>query len=369
MGDYARRFADELIRQGHQAVLVGLSEPNLDSDDAASGYSELSPDSISKPTLQLSADTLWKTREKTLCEFLSQQKPDVISLQYVPYAFQRRGLPYGLAGWLRSVTPPGARWQIMFHEICVGLGNDSPRKHRVIGALQKRIAAGLIRTLQPVAVHSHAAPYLDILRQLGADAKPLSLFSNVEVIAKEQLQDHPAMLRDKEGFFDFAFFGTVHPDWDLAQVVEMIQRIARSKGRKARIIAIGKGGGYSNSTWQAFRGAGVDVIETGMVDEVSVSAHLSSCDFGLSGYPPDLIEKSSAAATLFAHGLKVIVPRNAIWGERYLAVVREGCPLVETDVVLKRPSEPPPNRNELPFVTNKFLADLLSISKPVAKTN
>ncbi len=77
-------------------------------------------------------------RLRELKEHLIRFKPDVISLQYVPYAFDPRGLPFGLASRLRGVGNSGVRWHVMFHEICVGLGIGPSVKHRLIGALQQR---------------------------------------------------------------------------------------------------------------------------------------------------------------------------------------------------------------------------------------
>ena len=358
VGDYARRLSEELASQGHEATLVGLCESD-DHDNALVAGTIESCSSVPLPrVLRLRANTSWKRRTIELSEFLSRVRPDVISLQYVPYAFQARGLPFRLARRLRGITPHGSRWQIMFHEICVGLGDSCSWKHRVIGSIQKRIAAGLVRTLRPIAVHSHAFPYLDILRNLGVDAKPLPLFSNVPATTKQVIPDHLPLLRDRQSFVDFAFFGTVHPDWNVNRVVELVKQIGKSRELSPRIIAIGRGGRFAGTMWEAFRNAGVDVIETGVIDDKSVSAYLSNCDLGLSGYPPDLIQKSSAAATMADHGLKILVPRAPMWGDQYMIGVRLDCPWMVTSTSDFGTNNVLPNKNHLPAIAEKFLADI-----------
>ena len=358
VGDYARRLSEELARQGHEATLVGLCESD-DHDNALVAGTIESCSSVPLPrVLRLRANTSWKRRTIELSEFLSRVRPDVISLQYVPYAFQARGLPFRLARRLRGITPHGSRWQIMFHEICIGLGDSCSWKHRVIGSFQKRIAGGLVRTLRPIAVHSHAFPYLDILRNLGVDAKPLPLFSNVPATTKQVIPDHLPLLRDRQSFVDFAFFGTVHPDWNVNRVVELLKQIGKSRELSPRIIAIGRGGRFAGTMWEAFRNAGVDVIETGVIDDKSVSAYLSNCDLGLSGYPPDLIQKSSAAATMADHGLKILVPRAPMWGDQYMIGVRLDCPWMVTSTSDFGTNNVLPNKNHLPAIAEKFLADI-----------
>ena len=190
------------------------------------------------------------------------------------------------------------------------------------------------------------------------DAKPLFLFSNIPTSAKQVIPDHLPLLRDKQSFVDFAFFGTVHPDWNVNRVVELVKQIGKSRELSPRIIAIGRGGRFSATTWETFRNAGVDVTETGLIDDKSVSAYLSNCDLGLSGYPPDLIQKSSAAATMADHGLKILVPRALIWGDRYMTEVRAACPWMVTSITDFEKSNVLSNKNQLSAIAEKFLSDV-----------
>jgi hypothetical protein len=358
VGDYSRRLAEELLRKGHHVTVVGLCEQSVSGDVFVSECTESSSHMSPLSTFRVQSDTTWKNRMNALCSFLSRERPDIISLQYVPYAFQPRGLPFRLGKLLRGITPQGSRWHMMFHEICIGLGEDCTWKHRAIGWIQKRIAAGLVRNLRPIAVHSHAAPYIDILRNLGVDAKPLFLFSNIPTSAKQVIPDHLPLLRDKQSFVDFAFFGTVHPDWNANRVVELVTQIGKTRELSPRIIAIGRGGRFSATTWETFRNAGVDVIETGLIDDKSVAAYLSNCDIGLSGYPPDLIQKSSAAATMADHGLNILVPRAPMWADRYMTEVRAACPWMVTSISDFEKSNVLSNKNQLSAIAEKFLSDV-----------
>ena len=73
---------------------------------------------------------------------LSLLKPDWVLLQYVPYGFQRIGLPWRMPFFVRQIHRKGFPLLISFHEIFVRL-TWHLRKIYPVGILQRLIAAGM----------------------------------------------------------------------------------------------------------------------------------------------------------------------------------------------------------------------------------
>ena len=360
VGDYTRTLAGQCVRLGHECRLIALNDRFLQV--GAETYENQLVGDGTLPCMRLPSLLEWSVRMKSVERWARDFLPDLCSLQYVPYGYHPKGLPWKLPLRLGAIFKSSVRWHIMFHEICVGLGPGAPIKHRVVGAIQKRIAAGLLKSLRPVCVHTHAEPYLDFLRTLGADAKPLRLFSNIPIPRDCDGTPENENVLGSAHCLNIAFFGTVHSDWNLLSVIELVKRIGLSQNRVPQIIAIGKGGGHAATTWGVFRKSGIEIEETGICNQSDVSHHLLRCSYGLSGYPPDLIQKSSAAAAMFEHGLPVLIPRPTLWGNRYKDTIREDCPLalfgnslIEDACIVRNASV---KNNLSSNVIRKFLSDI-----------
>ncbi|WP_419581449.1 hypothetical protein [Stieleria magnilauensis] len=84
----------------------------------------------------------------------------------------------------------------------------------------------------------------------------------------------------------------------------------------------------------------------------------------MSASSPDLIEKSGAAAAMFAHGLPVVVTRAPIWGDRFVDKVRQNCPLAIFGDAIDQPmklTRRQPAEQSLPEVASRFAASLSTL--------
>src|ERR1019366_978591 len=99
VGDYARRLAGELIRQGHSCVAVALNDPHIHK--TMFEQQEIEGNSIS--TLRLSGVAPWSKRTVEARNWLDGFNPDWISLQYVPFGFHPKGLCFGLGKSLATM--------------------------------------------------------------------------------------------------------------------------------------------------------------------------------------------------------------------------------------------------------------------------
>ena len=150
VGDYTLRLAGELQRQGHHPSIIALHDKLLHQKEAQIKQSN---EPLEFNTLRLSNKLTWKERTIIAAEFIKQENPEWISLQYVPFSFQDKGLPIGLAKVLREIGH-GKKWHIMFHELWVGMEMNSSFKMKLWGFFQKKTIKYIIKHLSPKVIHT-----------------------------------------------------------------------------------------------------------------------------------------------------------------------------------------------------------------------
>ena len=216
VGDYTRRLAVECIRQGHECRIVALN------DKRSAGCETQECDGVQIDCLRLPGSLPWKERFEQAREFLSAFDPDWISLQFVPYGFHPKGIPWRLICGLKAVIA-GKPLQIMFHELWIGFGAAAPLKVRCIGALQRLCISRIIQTLKPRAIHTSNATYVGLLKRVGGLATELPLFGNIPVVdlgpesalpAQFVAAGIPSNPASRSGWLLAVFFGTLHPEWE-----------------------------------------------------------------------------------------------------------------------------------------------------------
>ncbi len=159
VGDYSAYLAAALYRQGVQVTLgCGRQErytPPLGVD--------LWPGALEQA----------RTRAGQWIEDLRARRCDWLVLQYVPYAFGRRGLPFFLFSLLAKVRRAGIRVAIFFHEVHI-----RPEENRLLSVGQQWIARRLCR--QADRVFTSIPYYQQMLAALGAQAEILPVGANME---------------------------------------------------------------------------------------------------------------------------------------------------------------------------------------------
>ena len=177
VGDYTRRLAGELIRQGHPSVLVAVNDSCVSKKMLES--QEIEGTAIS--VLRLPRIMPWPQRTAEARDWLQACNPDWTSLQFVAFGFHRKGLCLGLGKKLAAINS-NASWHVMFHELWLGVGEKSPLKHRIVGALQRMFIRDMLRRLRPQVVHTQAEAYRQVLSRDKVAASVLPLISNVPYV-------------------------------------------------------------------------------------------------------------------------------------------------------------------------------------------
>lgn len=356
VGDYSRQLANYCRSQNHSVLLCSLNDGWIKLDAVAKESQEI----------RIASVTPWPQRIEALQKTLDFFQPDFISLQFVPYAYHKRGFCRDLALHLR-VLAKKYRWQIMFHELWLGLNKADSLKYKLLGFWQRRHALQLVRTLSPKVTHTQSAVYAKFLLREQVASIRLPLFSNIDIVASpdfaqtyDLLTQHGLTLtpENRSGTFVILFFGSLHPEWtpDL-----LMQKMA---GKKSLFLSLGRLGGVGGKIWRQFSekyAKQARFMNLGELTAPEISTALQFADAGVAASPWNLIEKSGSVVAMLEHGLPVIVTRNDFLpNEQYEfdASFSDRLHPVWLDTFdLQRLTRQAPSPR-LPAVGSQFLADL-----------
>lgn len=349
VSDYTLRLAGALRESGNNVRCVSLNERRGVFAKGGDRMSVIQP---------------WKERVKSLQGILDEFLPDIVSLQFVPYGFQSKGLPIGLPDYLGCLK--GAfRWHVMFHELWIGEEDHYTLFQRATGWLQRSIISRLA-SLKPVVVHTSNPEYLSRLQNIGFSARELPLFGNIPVSEVTsgirpslRLNASPA-LQSHEDPWIFAIFGGIHPGWDMTGFLRSL-RSARLRAGKSRCLfmRLGKGGKAGEEIWRAMQrigGSDFSFFSLGESAPEIISQHLQVADFGIMTTPLHLMGKSGSAVAMREHGLPIIAVRVEQSASEYPG---EGIILMDQDFEIRMSqSQKLPPCERLASVAERFLADL-----------
>lgn len=348
VGDYTRKLCGELLRAGHDASIMAINDPYVQGM-----YSEFQNDgTYSIPVFRIeygkfSDETIIDARKWT-----EWQKAEWLSLQYVPFAFQKKGIPWSLGEKL-SILGTGRKWHIMFHELWVGMDKESPFKHKVWGRVQALIVKRIIQKLQPEKIHTQAKLYKIQLDTLGVKAQLLPLFGNIPVITKKKEKRIEAVI-------ELVVFGHIQPKAPIEDFVRELVEYGNAFNRKIHFTFIGRSGAELDKWISVCTGKGIEVNVLGEQNVEEISAIFSRADWGLSSTPVHQIEKSGTVAAMREHKLPVYCVARS-WSPSGIEspTIPDGIRVYETgtldmtEMKLKRSG-----LNQLNEVSNEFIKSL-----------
>ncbi len=179
VGDYCYRLVSELSLIGHQVSLIALNDPFIHKEIK----DEFVVAQYSIDRLRIPGNLDKKYKYHSAKQFINTIKPDWISLQFVPYSFNIKGLPFGIGRELKRIGEP-YNWHVMFHEGWIVPNKQTKFKNRMVSFFQKRIIQNVLKQLNPKVKHTSNELYQQEFEREGVDTKILGLFSNIEVSSK-----------------------------------------------------------------------------------------------------------------------------------------------------------------------------------------
>jgi hypothetical protein len=330
VGDYTRRLASELVRQGHPSMAVALNDPNIFETMDSVQESDGTPISV----LRLARAKPWDQRIAEARDRLNNFQPDWISFQFVPFGYHRKGLCAGLGKKLTAINSK-TTWHVMFHELWLGLDEKTPLKHRVLGAMQRTFIRDMIRKLQPRVVQTQAEPYRQVLTREKIPASVLPLISNVPYVKGDgwtgllgPLLAAAGHQMDRTKLYAAGIFGSVHPEWSAEEAVNVLFPLVKKSQKRLVLVFLGRNN-LAPAALDGLKsrlGDRAEVVAAGERSIEEISQILQSLDLGLATSPRQAIQKSGSVAAMLEHGLPVLVTRDD-WKLRGIELQSKDMPL------------------------------------------
>ena len=297
VGDYSRRLCGELSRMGHKAEILSLCDTGVGSYISEIQHVE----GTSVTVTRIPIDSFYKQRLAWLQEIVIKVNPEVISLQYVPYSFSAKGLPFWLPSYLKKVRG-NHKWHIMFHELWVGIDIESSLKHKFIGALQQFIAKKVVQNTKANSVSTQNKLYQFHLSSNNIKAKILPICGNIPLTGKKN---------NAKDFTQFVLFGSIHYGAPFMDFVGELKDYSSQFDKPIKFIFIGKNGDGLSEYTQVIEKHAISYEVLGIESEEVISQVLLDSDFGISTTPYFQTEKSGVYAAYREHQLTTIcVARN-----------------------------------------------------------
>jgi hypothetical protein len=301
VGDYVRRLSEKLSRMGHDVALAALRDTyvfQIQNESLDIGVNQI-------PVLRFPADTNQSALFSKLEGWILKFKPDVLSLQYVPFAFHPKGLPFGLATQLKSITG-NKIWHVMFHELWVGIADQSGLKEKVWGRIQRYLIRKTLKVLKPQVIHTSTAIYKLQLETLTKRITLLPLISNIPLRYPEKVSVKKNSKYVSKGNFEIVIFGGINGGGPVREFIEEVASYCNSSAVTATLILLGKSGAARQKWLDHWKGPFLDIKDLGPQSEEKVSEILTNVKFGIFTTPIALVEKSGSVSAMRDHGIHLI---------------------------------------------------------------
>ncbi|MCW2118496.1 hypothetical protein [Flavobacterium sp. 7A] len=292
VGDYSRQLCAELVRLGHAVQLVALCDFHIHSvatEKQKSGNVDITAHRIP-------ADVTKKDVFEITQNIVTSFEPDWISLQFVPYSFNPKGLPFWLPTSLKKLKGKH-QWHFMMHELWLGIDKEASIPHQFIGKLQQYIVKTTISRIHPAVVTTQSQLYQLMLKCHSIEASILPIFSNIPLTAIKEEQIN---------YLQIVLFGTIHVGAPLHDFFDDIVKMKQSFSKPIKVVFIGLNGPELNNVLPVLDHYRIVYEVMGKQSEEVISQVLVNSEFGISTTPYFQTEKSGIFAAYKEHNLKSI---------------------------------------------------------------
>jgi hypothetical protein len=295
VGDYTRRLASSLTSKGHTIAIIALNDRYITTKFV--GLQDSLNNQI--PVLRLPSVLAPRDRLLQAKEWIEVFNPQLISLQFVIYSFNKNGLPISLK---QQISKLGFKykWHVMFHELWIGVSKHRYLKSLFISAVQKSIISAVLKCIRPVMIHTHLPEYSNKLHKLGWKVKSLPLFSNIDDVEDSGCYGHDKIIR-------VGFFGQTELNYSVVNFLKDLKKEALKieiiliGGNKSKMEKIG-------DELMQLKISDVPMISTGYLNAKQISNLIKKCTIGITPVPRHGLGKSGSVAAFIAHGVPVAAP-------------------------------------------------------------
>ncbi len=302
VGDYTRRLAGELIRKDHSAEIIALEDLYVRE---IIKENQKDTDTII-PTLRLPARTPLVERKNIARQYIEEFHPEFLSLQYVPYSFNKKGVPVFLANKLSSWAFTDIKWHIMFHELWI----DTPQNLVQFGIsiLQRHIVKKMVSTLSPVSV-SVTIPYNQRrLKKMEIQTEIIELFGNIPNSSKVTMSNN--YLSDRVSIL---YFGTAPRDKFADLIINKLEEFCSTTSYKISLVLVSGQSATKEQFKEKIKNRlsrfDFELDDLGFAESEVISDLFKRCNVGIARSEAYLIGKSGAAIAMLEHGLPIWMPK------------------------------------------------------------
>ena len=356
VADYTLRLAHHLSKYGHDYLIVSLYSQDNDlapnEMDTIDNLIRIS--SKSNPLYAISSLT-------SVCR---RFQPDFLSLQYVPYAFNQKGLPFWLC-LIPFLMQYPCKFQFMMHELWVPTSKNISRI--ILHIFTKFCTLLILRLFKPMIIHTSNLYYQKLLQRCGFKSSLLPIFSNIQIFNSTSNSNSSKIFPSTQ--FNFLFFGSIRPDWPCQLFIRSIERALHSSNfQNITLTSIGNLGAYGDELWSDLskkKFKNISFTKIGYVDDEEINYFMSVSHAGVCVTPVHLLGKSGVAAAFFSFGLPTLTYRN-----RFSSIIQSSdshpyvfCIEDDLTALFKNPYlyRRPPYDN-LQSISHKFISDLQKFS-------
>ncbi len=315
VGDYTRRLSEELAIN-HKISIIALNDRFVSEVYQISDNKGTQIDEYRIPESYGTNDRIAQASE-----WINQINPIMISLQFVIYSFNRKGLPFNLNKTIATITK-GRFLHIMFHETWLGVTRVASLKDKMYGFIQQRIISSLLKTVKPRLITTSNGLYKTLLSQLHVTAKIIPLFSNIPVANKDEIfinniYSH-LQLDPSTNYYVIGVFGNIYHDSKLREALLEIEKNKVNGAKPIIVLGFGKVSDKAALIFEDLTSEFSDKMvlkHLGEFEPGQLSNLIQILDIAISPTPAKHIGKSGVYAALRLHGKKVLVPNNCLFPE------------------------------------------------------
>lgn len=314
VGDYTRKLSIELCKLGSQVNIVAVR----DKYTQVLQKRDLSESGLFSPITEIRIPAIISSneRKKVMSSLLENFSPDWLSIQYVGYSFDKRGIPLSFIKELKLLRIR-AKIHIMFHEIWQGESDESKLKDKLVGFFQKQSAKILVFILRIKVISTSNVYYQQCLKKAGIIAGKIPIFSNIpmgNINSNEVVYNQlPIMLlNNPQKFILGCFFGGFHPHIELTdQLIGLAADIKLKLNKQLFIVHIGNNLGTEDKFSSLRETTGINVAILGQHTDIDIADFMLKCDVGLSNHPKVLYEKSGSNSALLYNKCPILILRKS----------------------------------------------------------
>lgn len=292
VGDYTRRFCGELIRKGQEVRILSLCDHHVSSYTTDHQAAEETTIIVNRIPMSTSNNqrSIW------VQDILNEFQPDWISLQFVTYSFDIKGLPFWLPSFLKKMEG-NHKWHIMFHELWLGIDKESSFRHKCIGKLQQLIINKMIQSTLPNFVSTQNKLYQFFLKSLHINADCLAICGNIPLTGVKNVTTE---------FTQFVLFGTIHPGAPFKDFIQDLAAKTNEFSKSMKFVFVGKNGEELSNYTKILENHRIRYDVLGVQSEGVISQILIDSDYGIATTPYFQTEKSGVFAAYREHRVNTI---------------------------------------------------------------